>query len=61
MGFLDNIPVASITFIVGTALAVVAYVSNDLSIQDTFAAIGYVGGGSGIIGLARNGAGRGVR
>lgn len=58
---LDNIPVATITFLVGTVLIVIAYLSNDLSISEALKDLGYVGVGAGAIGIARNGAGRGVR
>lgn len=58
---LDNVPVATLTFLVSVALVVIAYISNDLSIEDAFVCLGLAGGGAGAIGHARNGAGRGVR
>lgn len=61
MSILDNLPVASIVFVVGTILAVIAYLTGDLSIEEAFEAIGYAGVGAGVVGVARNGAGRGVK
>jgi hypothetical protein len=61
MGFLDKLPLATITFLTGTTLTVVAYLSNDLTIFEAFACLGFSGGGAGAIGIARNGAGRGLR
>jgi hypothetical protein len=40
---------------------VIAYISNDLSVKGALEALGYVGVGTGVLGVARNGAGRGLR
>jgi uncharacterized membrane protein YtjA (UPF0391 family) len=61
MGILDKLPLATITFLVGTVLTVIAYLSDDLSIIEAFAALGFTGLGAGQIGQARNGAGRGIK
>jgi hypothetical protein len=61
MGFLDKLPLATITFLAGTAIIVIAYISNDLSVKGALEALGYVGVGTGVLGVARNGAGRGLR
>lgn len=58
---LDDIPIATISFIAGCILAIVGYVSNDLTVFQALAVCGIVGVGSGQLGVARNGAGRGVR
>ena len=61
MGILDKLPLATIVFLVGLVLIVIAYLSDDLSIEESLEAIGFVGLGSGAIGIARNGSGRGLR
>lgn len=58
---LDNLPVASLTFIASVVLIVIGYISNDLSIKDAFEALALAGGGSFGIGYVRNQAGKGVR
>ncbi len=58
---LDNIPFASITFIGGVILTIIAYVSKDLTALEAFGALGLTGGASAGIGHARNGAGRGMK
>lgn len=61
MSFLDDIPVASITFLASVVVVVIAYVSNDLNVEEAFEALALAGGGSFGIGYVRNQAGRGVR
>jgi hypothetical protein len=58
---LDNVPVATLSFIAGAVVAVIGYISNDLTVFQALAAVGIVGFGGGKIGEARNGAGRGLR
>lgn len=58
---LDNVPVATLSFIAGAVLATIAYLNGDISAFEALAAVGIVGFGGGKIGEARNGAGRGVR
>lgn len=59
--FLDNIPAATITHIGGIVIATIAYLNGDLSVFQALAAVGIVGVGAGQLGVARNGAGRGVK
>ncbi len=61
MSFLDDIPVASITFLAAVVCVVIGYISNDLSLEEAFEAIALAGGGSFGIGYVRNQANRGVR
>lgn len=61
MSVLDDAPVATPVFIAGLVIVVIAYLSNDLSVLEAFAALGLTGAGSGAIGHARNGAGKGLR
>lgn len=61
MAFLDDVPLATIQALAGIVLAIIGYVSNDLSIFQAFAAVGINTAGAGAIGVARNQAGRGVR
>ena len=58
---LDKLPLATITFLAGTVVIVIAYINKDLTVLEAFAALGLTGAGSGAIGHARNGAGRGLR
>jgi hypothetical protein len=58
---LDDLPVATLTFLVGVVLVVVGYVGDDVSFEDAYKAVLYLGGGSGAIGYVRNQAGKGVR
>lgn len=58
---LDDLPVATITFLAGVVLTVIAYVSNDVSFQDALVALGALGGGTGALGIARAQSGKGVR
>jgi hypothetical protein len=61
MDALDNVPVATPTFLAGLVCIVIAYVSNDVSIEDAFELLGLLGAGSFGIGYVRNQAGKGVR
>lgn len=61
MSFLDDLPLATITFVVGVVLIIIGYVTNDISIDDAFKYLALTGGGSFGIGYVRNQAGRGVR
>lgn len=58
---LNELPVATITFLVGLALVVAAYVSNDISFNDAYQNVLYLGGGSAAIGYVRNQAGKGLK
>lgn len=61
MDFFDDLPVASIVFIAGLILTVVAYLSNEINYIEACAAIGFVGAGTFGVGKVRNEAGRGVK
>lgn len=58
---LDDLPIATLISIASIILAVIAYVSGDLSIEEAFLAVGAVTGGSGVLGVARAQSGKGVR
>ena len=58
---LDDIPMATILAIASVVIVIVAYVSNDLNVDEALLALGAALGGAGVLGHARNGAGRGVR
>lgn len=58
---LDNLPVATITFLAGLILVIVAYVSGDISFNDAYQNVLYLGGGSAAIGYVRNQAGKGLK
>lgn len=58
---LDDIPLASFSFIAGVIIIVLGYLNNDLTVDQALIAAGAIGGGAGAIGHARNGAGRGMR
>jgi hypothetical protein len=59
--FLDDLPVATITFLATIVLVIVGYVSDDISFQTAFECLALGGVGSFGIGHVRNGAGRGLR
>lgn len=58
---LDKVPVATLQTIAGIVLAIVAYISKDIGIFEAFVAVGANTAGAGVLGQARNGAGRGVK
>lgn len=61
MDFLNDLPLATLTFLAGIVIVVVACIRNDISVEEGLKLIGYVGVGAGVVGHARNGAGRGMR
>jgi hypothetical protein len=61
MKVLDNLPLATITHVGGGAVALIAYLNGDLSVFQALAVFGIVGVGAGQLGVARNGAGRGLK
>lgn len=61
MKVLDNIPLASLVFVVGCALTVIAYLNGELTVFEAFAALGFTGVGTGAIGKARADSGKGTR
>jgi uncharacterized membrane protein len=61
MSILDKLPVATVTFLAGLVLVIIAYISNDISFNDAYQNVLFLGGGSAAIGFARNQAGKGIR
>ena len=58
---LDDIPMATILAIASVVIVIIAYISNDLNVDEALVALGAALGGAGVLGHARNGANRGVR
>lgn len=58
---LDSIPMATLLSVAAVVVVVIAYVSNDISVDQALIALGVATGGAGILGHARNGAGRGLK
>ncbi len=61
MSFLDDLPLATLVSIASIVIVVIAYVSNELNVQDALVALGAVLGGTGVVGLARAQSGKGTR
>lgn len=61
MNFLDHLPLATIMTLGGGVVALIAYLNGDLGAAEALAVWGVVGVGAGQVGVARNGAGRGVK
>jgi hypothetical protein len=61
MSFLDDLPMATVLALAGVIVTIIAYVSNDISFETAMVSLGAELGGAGVIGHARNGAGRGMR
>lgn len=58
---LDELPLATIVFVVGVILIVLGYIKDDITIDAAFENLLFLGGGSGAIGYVRNQAGKGVK
>jgi hypothetical protein len=58
---LDALPLGTVLTIVAVVVAVVGYLDGSLTLFEALAAAGIGGGGAGAIGIARNGAGRGLK
>jgi hypothetical protein len=58
---LDDLPLATITFLVGVVLIVIGYVDDRLTMEKAFESLVFLGGASGGIGFVRNQAGKGVK
>lgn len=58
---LDDVPVATVTFLVGVVLILIGYALDDISIDAAFEYLVMVGGTSFGIGYVRNQAGRGLK
>ncbi len=61
MSILDELPVATVTFLASIALIAVGYISNDIGFKEAWEALALAGGASFGIGYVRNGAGKGIR
>lgn len=61
MDFLDDIPMASVLALASVVIIIIAYVSNDIDVDTALYMLGASLAGAGVLGHARNGAGRGVR
>lgn len=59
--FVDNLPLATLTAVGGGVVALVGYLNGDLTVFQALAAWGVTSAGGGVVGHARNGAGRGVK
>lgn len=55
----QTFPVATVTFLVSIVLIVIGYLNGDLAIKAAFEALGWAGGGSGVVGIARSMVGKG--
>lgn len=58
---LDDLPVATLTFLAGVVLVVVAYLNDTINFDDAMQSVLFLGGGSGAIGYVRNQAGKGLK
>jgi len=61
MGFLDDLPMATLVSIAAIVIVVIGYIDNDLTVEEALLAVGAATGGAGVLGHARNGANRGMR
>jgi len=58
---LDRVPLATIVSIAGIIGAIIALANGSIDFQAFLVSIGAVTGGAGVLGVARNQAGRGVK
>lgn len=59
--FLDGLRLATIAFLVGSALIIVGYVTHGVSFDSAFDDFLKLGVACGVIGYVRNGAGKGLK
>jgi len=57
---INKTPMATIITLAGIVCIVISLVSGALTIDQALVALGAIAGGSGVLGVARNGAGRGL-
>lgn len=57
----DKLPLATIIALIGAIGALIALITGELTYLEFAAAVGITSGGAGLLGHARNGAGRGLR
>ena len=58
---LDDLPVASLVFLAGLGCLIWGYASGDISFNDVWEKLLFLGGGSAGIGYVRNQAGKGLK
>lgn len=58
---LDNLPLGTLISLASIVIVVIACIRNDLTIEQGLVALGATNAGAGVIGIARNGAGKGLR
>lgn len=58
---LDKVPLATLQAIAGFVIVTIAYLNNDLTVFQALLAVGANGVGAGVLGHARNQAGRGLK
>jgi hypothetical protein len=61
MDILDDLPVATLSFIAICVLTILAYISKEISYIEAMASVALGGGASFGIGKVRNEAGKGIR
>ncbi len=61
MSILDRIPLATVVALAGIVGAIIALANGSIDFEQFMVSIGAVTGGAGVLGHARNGAGRGTR
>lgn len=61
MNLLDDFPLATFLAIAAVVLSTIAYINGDISFFEALSASGIGTAGAGVLGHARNGAGRGVK
>lgn len=61
MSILDNLPIATLAFIVGAIGAIIALANGSIDFQAFLVGIGALGGGTGALGYARAQSGKGVK
>lgn len=61
MKVLDDLPLATLTFLVGSVLIVIGYLDDSVSFDEAFKSLLFLGGGAGAVGYVRNGAGKGLK
>jgi len=61
MSFLDNLPVATLIAVAAIIGGIIALAGGDISFDEFLVGIGATTAGAGVLGEARNRAGKGVR
>jgi len=61
LSFLDDIPMATVIAIAGIIGSIIALIAGDIDFDNFMLAIGATTAGAGVLGVARNQAGKGLR